>query len=187
VTVQPWPTLDSRHLATTGIFELRIDRCQSPRDGKSYEFAVIDSPDWVNVIALTAEERVVFVRQYRVGTREVSLEVPGGIVERGEAPAQAAIRELREESGYVAERWTPLGPIAPNPAFQNNLCWSFLAEGCRRAGEPEPDDQEAFTVEEIALSDVPRRLASGEIVHALVAHAFQRLELLRAGLAPAWK
>lgn len=145
---------------------------------------MIEATDWVNVVALTPEENVIFVRQYRLGRGEVTLEIPGGMIDGAESPAAAAERELREETGYQAARWTALGAIDPNPAIQTNRCHLFLAEGCRRTAEVHLDEREDIAVQELPLAEVPRMLADGSISHALVAVAFQRLELLRRGLLP---
>ena len=179
---RPWPRVASRTLADYRIFKLREDRCVSPRTGAEHPLLVLDTPDWVNVIALTTEERVVFIRQYRFGRGEVTLEIPGGMVDPGESPADAAARELAEETGYAAARWTPLGAIDPNPAILSNRCHTFLGEGCRRVGEARLDEKEDIAVEEIALADTARLLGDGTITHALVAVAFQKLDLHRRGL-----
>jgi len=178
-----WERLSSELAHRSKVFDLRVERRVSPRTGKQLSTVVLESSDWVNVLALTPDEHVVMIRQYRFGTQEVTLEIPGGLIDAGETPLEAARRELREETGYDAERWTSLGSIAPNPAIHRNRLYTFLAEGCRLAGEQQPDPGEDIEVELQPLRDVPRMIATGEISHALVAIAFQKLDLLRAGFA----
>ena len=91
-----------------------------PRTGATKRFSLIEAVDWVNVIALTPDQQVVLIRQFRVGANEVCLEIPGGMVDPGETPAEAAARELAEETGYTAPRWHQLGRVSPNPAIMTN-------------------------------------------------------------------
>ncbi len=189
VGVRDWTLESTTPLADARIFELRREVWRSPKDGVAYDFSVVASPDWVNVVALTEAGQVVLIRQFRVGTRAVTLEIPGGAVERGEDPLQAAQRELEEETGYTAARWSSLGMVEPNPAFQDNRCHFFLAEGARRldaaearAHPTEPDSREDIVVEERPLAEVPALVVSGAITHALVLNAFYRLELWQRGV-----
>ena len=179
--LKPWPLLSSELEQKLRIFDVRAERYLSPRTGQPYDAFVLECCDWVNAVALTPDGQVVLLRQFRFGSGELSLEIPGGLIDPGETPLQAARRELREETGYEAERWTALGSIAPNPAIQRNRLHCFLAEGCRVAGAPEPDAGEDLEVVLEPVAAVPGLLASGAISHALVAIAFQRLDLLRAG------
>ena len=146
-------------------------RARSPRTGLEHDFFGIECADWVNVIPFTPHGEVVMVRQYRHGADRVTLEVPGGIVDPGETPAQAAARELLEETGYRAGRIEPLGEVEPNPAFLANRCHTFLATELERIGDPEGDGEEELEVVIERLEDLPRRVASGEIRHALVVAA----------------
>src|SRR2546430_14817831 len=111
---------------------LRSDRKVSPRTGSEHEVFVIDAVDWVNVVAVTADNHLVMVEQYRHGTNTVGLEIPGGMVDREDAsPVAAGVRELREETGYEGQTPRILGKILPNPAIQSNTCHTVLVENCR--------------------------------------------------------
>ena len=165
------------------IFDVHKVRARSPRTGQRHEFTRIVSPDWVNIIPLTPEGGVVMVRQFRHGTRELTLEIPGGTVDPGEAPEVAAARELREETGYAAEAAVEaLGAVTPNPALFDNRCHSYLARDVRRVDRIRNEGAEETAVEIHALADVPRLIREGEITHALVIAAFHWLALHENGL-----
>ncbi|MDQ5984991.1 MAG: ADP-ribose pyrophosphatase [Syntrophus sp. SKADARSKE-3] len=176
--IKPWTVLSSIRDKSYRVFSLRTDHVRSPRTGEAYDFFVLESPPWVNIIPLTPDNQVVMVRQYRHGTREITLEIPGGLVEDKDTPEEAAHRELREETGYTTESMTSLGFIYPNPAIQSNICHTFLARNVHPTGIQEQDEKEDIDVVLFPLSDIPRLIREGAISHALVIVAFQKLWLM---------
>ena len=167
-----WTLLGSRRGSDHRVFRVREDRYRIEPEGAEREFVVLEGPDWINVIPVTDEEQVVLIRQFRHGVREVTLEIPGGMANPGEAPADAAAREMLEETGYRARRIVQLGYVWPNPAIQDNSCYFFLAEGARRVAEPTPDPGERIEVVLRPLAEIPAMIRAGEIRHALVVAAF---------------
>ena len=117
-----WEKGATRSLAATRIFDVQGVQFRHPVRGTEREFVVIDAPDWVNVLALTPDHRLVMVNQFRYGTDAFSWEIPGGVIDRGEDPVTAGVRELREETGYVGTSARLLGSVNPNPAIMNNRC-----------------------------------------------------------------
>lgn len=172
-----WPTVASSEAFHTRLFKIRRDRLRAPINGTEHDFFVIEADDWVNVIALTPQNDVVLVRQYRHGVVRISTEIPGGVVERGELPLDAAKRELAEETGYHSDDWAQIGVIEPNPAIQNNRSWTFVARNARLAAAPQPDAAEELEVDTCPLVRLPELLRDGTISHALVLCAFTHFAL----------
>lgn len=178
--VDQWRTEHSEQLADCRVFTVRRDRkvrmsAAASRAGQQHDFFVIDSPDWINVVALTANDELVLIEQYRQGTDSLTLEVPGGLVDPGETALQAAVRELREETGYVAEQWVHLGTTEPNPAIQSNRLDTFLALSAEQAEVPQFDRTEHIKVHLRTLDSAFDLIDSGHIRHALVIVALHRV------------
>ncbi|MFO7684211.1 MAG: NUDIX hydrolase [Chloroflexota bacterium] len=177
--VENWEKLETEPLADYRIFTVRQDTRRSPRTGNEHSFYVLEAPDWINIIPITPEGKVVFIHQFRHGTEDVTLEVPGGMVDNTDGDAgEAARREMLEETGYDADQIIHLGTVAPNPAFLNNRCHSYLALNARWRRQPEFDGGEDIAVEEIPLTAVPDLIANGQITHSLVVCAFYHLDHL---------
>jgi 8-oxo-dGTP pyrophosphatase MutT (NUDIX family) len=173
--LKPWDIVSSERRDQLRIFGLRVDRAASPRTGAAHEFYVLESGNWVNVIPVTPEREVVLIRQYRHGTREVTLEIPGGIIEPGDSPQEAARRELQEETGYEAGEMIGLGFVHPNPAFLDNRCYTFIAWNARQTGPQTQDEKEDIEVLLKPLAEIPTLIREGGITHSLVVAAFYRL------------
>lgn len=178
--IKKWQKLESQVIGDYHIFKLRQDTSRSPRTERAHSFFVLESDDWINVIPITAEGKVVFIYQYRHGTEEICLEIPGGMVDQEDSSlVETTRRELLEETGYTADEIIPIGVVTPNPAFLNNRCHTFLALGARCVQTPQFDGAEDIAIEEMELEAVPELVTSGRITHALVIAAFYHFEQYR--------
>ena len=176
--LQPWPTQESVTEYSTRVFDVVRHRRTSPRSGRAHDFYVLDACDWVNIIPLTHDNEVVMIRQFRHGTGNFTLEIPGGMVDDTDpSPQHAAVRELAEETGYAPDEVVPLGCVHPNPAIQDNLCHTFLARGARQVATPRFDGTEDIEVLLVPLAEIPHYTPRGQITHALVVAAFHWLAL----------
>ena len=166
-----WTTLASRRLVERWWMTLRVDRVRVPGGPVLDEYHVAEYPDWACVLPVTADGRAVLVEQYRYGVDRVLLELPAGALDPGEAPAAAARRELLEETGYAADDWTALGPLAVEPGRHTNYGHVFVARGCRAVAEPDPDDAEDLRLVLAPVGDLPALVESGRIAHGVHAAA----------------
>jgi ADP-ribose pyrophosphatase len=175
-----WSVVQTEKLQRCKVFEVSRALSRSPRTGEVHAFYRIDADEWVNVVALTRRDEFVMVRQYRHGSAEITLEIPGGIVDPGEQPATAAARELLEETGYRGSQPVSLGVVNPNPALFGNGCHTFLIAEAERVADVRNDlGTEETVVELVPRADLHRRLLAGEIGHALVMAGLYWFELSR--------
>lgn len=173
----PWVQDSESIRQDSRLFRQIVARRRSPHTGREHAFYRLQGPDWVNVVAFNRADELLVVEQFRHGIDASTLEIPGGGCDPGEAPIQAAQRELREETGFVSARWVALGSCTPNPATQNNRCHTFLALDCDADGALELDPAEELQVWACPWREWQDRMRRGEIHHALVLSAFQLLSL----------
>ena len=176
-----------RVLARTQVHDYRIFRSMAvraahPQTGAERDFTVLDTPDWVNVIALTPADEVVLIRQYRHGADRVHVEIPGGMVDPGEDHGAAARRELAEETEYTAAEWRHVGTVEPNPAIHGNRLFTWLALDARPTTATELDAGEVISTFTVPLAEATAMLRDGRIDHALVVTAFAHLALATSAL-----
>jgi 8-oxo-dGTP pyrophosphatase MutT (NUDIX family) len=173
-TIEPWSVVGENKEYNTPIFNLlkRSMRLEASDEQVSADFYVLDAPEWINVIPITHNNEVVLVEQFRYGIEEPTLEIPGGMVDEGEVPGEAARRELHEETGYAAESWESLGKVSSNPAIMSNFTHIYLAENCRYKGEIKNHDaSERINVHLIAIEEFLDWVADGTIHHSIVVAA----------------
>lgn len=171
--IKEWKKLSSKVITKNRIFSLRENNCLSPKDGMEYPFLLLDTRDWVNIIPITAANEVILVRQYRHGSEDITLEIPGGMVDKeDENPQHSALRELKEETGYDSTDIIKLGECSPNPAIFNNTLHMYLAKNVLKKYSQDLDGTEDIEIVKIHINKIDDLIKKGNINHALVIAAF---------------
>ncbi len=178
--LRKWRRVRDESAGSYRVFEVRRIELEDGRGRDRGHAFTLAGSDWCNVIAVTPDDDVVFVWQYRFGSDALSLEIPGGVIDAGEAPEHAALRELREETGYEADRIEPLLVIEPNPALQNNRCFTFVAVGARPTTATRFDPMEELETTLLPAARLEDLLDSGQVTHSLVQGALERYLRVRA-------
>ena len=168
-----WQAGDKKLLYSAPILSVHQQTSTAP-DGSTGDYVVIDAPDWVIVIpALEDPKRYVMVKQWRHGSLSTSIEFPGGVIDRGETPAQAAVRELLEETGYKAEKIIHLGSMSPNPAIFANQVHCYAAEDLVATGTQNLDRDEFVEYFTLSHEEVKDMMGTRDFPHALMTAAFE--------------
>lgn len=163
-----WKTLSSEYIYKSNWLTARKDTCETPSGKIVDAYYVLEYNDWVNCVAVTADGRIVMVRQFRQGIGKTLLEIPGGTMDDTDPnPEFAMRRELLEETGYDFEKLIPLGAVAPNPASSNNLTHMFLATGGRKVQDQDLDENEEIEVVLMDLEDVETLIKENKIMQSL--------------------
>jgi 8-oxo-dGTP pyrophosphatase MutT (NUDIX family) len=178
--IEPWKQIGSKPVGDFRIFKVRSDEKISPRTGKHCDFFIIESVDWVNVVAITTNDELVMVEQYRHGSNSVELEIPGGMMDPHEDdPIATGLRELREETGYEGTNGRALGWTYGNPAILNNRSHFVIVENCVRKHTCEFDHSEDIVTRLVPVADIPELMLAGKIRHPHVAAALFHFWLSR--------
>jgi ADP-ribose pyrophosphatase len=180
---RPWKVLRSETGPDLRLFAVRFDWVENPRNRKVFRAVVLEARDWVNVVAVTPEKKIITVSQYRFGIRRQSLEIPAGLVDPGEDSLHAAQRELAEETGYSAHQWKPLGWSFANPAFLDNRAHHFLALDAVRTQSPHPEDGEDLICRELTLEEIRQAIRSEDMRNAMTLLALSKAFDLRTDAA----
>ena len=177
----PWECLDQEYLFRRPPWlVLRHQRFRLPTGREIADYWISEYPPWVNVVAVTQNDEFVFVRQYRPGIGAVHYELPAGVVEEGETVEAAARRELLEETGFGGGTWSVLANLSANPALQDNMTTTFLAEGVESTRPPAPDQTEDLRIHLVKASHAVSLIDSGDMIQALHVAPLLRYLLRRA-------
>lgn len=171
--ITKWKKVSTKILSDFKIFRLIENTSISPRNNKRFPFLVLDTNNWINIIPITKDGKVILIKQFRHGTDSITLEIPGGMVDNIDRSEKvAAERELLEETGYIAEEMIQLGVCSPNPAIFNNELHIFFARNVKKISEQKQDGSEDIEVIQVELDQIPELIRSEKINHALVIAAF---------------
>lgn len=164
-----WQTLEKTHIYDFKIFDAYLKKCKHPGWDKTATYSLIESPDWVNIVPVTKDNKIVMVKQFRHGIEDFTLEIPGGLIEKDEDPKDAGKRECLEETGWASDKDAVyIGKTHPNPAFMNNLCYSYLWTDCYEKTEQQLDGNEDIEVITINADELKNYIAEFKIKNSLV-------------------
>lgn len=180
--MQKWKLLDSKYIIQRPWATLRVDKLELPNGNIKDEYYVLEYPTWVNMIGITEDNTILFVRQYRHGANQIMVELPAGVVEEGEEPEVAARRELLEETGYAFDSIEYICELFANPATSGNLTYTYLLRGGKKVQEQELDSSEDIEVVEMSIEQAKLFLFENKIGQALHSSAlfytFHKMGLL---------
>jgi ADP-ribose pyrophosphatase len=161
------------------ILSLTKNECYHPYKQINHSFISLNSPDWINIVAVTDDKKFIMVKQHRLGIDEITLETPGGLTETDESPEITAIRELQEETGYEAGNIHLLKKLAVNPAILNNNIYFFYAENCKKNHSQTLDEAEDIEVYTFTRDEICEMINNDKINHSLIVTAFYLFFLSR--------
>lgn len=173
-----WQVLEDKKVCKTTIFSVHQLKLQPEKKKEAADFFLLKAPEWTNVIALTPENQIVLVEQYRAGIHAPSLEIPGGVVDPGEEPLHAAKRELLEETGFRSTHWKKIGKTSSNPAIFTNYIHVYLAEKCEKIQDQQPDSNEDIRVHQMSVDEFLNLVKNGTVHHAIVLAAVAQFLLM---------
>lgn len=180
--MQKWNILESKYIIKRPWATLRVDKLELPNGNIKDEYYVLEYPTWVNMVAITEDEKVLFVKQYRHGAQQIMVELPAGVVEEGEEPEIAAKRELLEETGYAFDSIEYICELFANPATSGNLTYTYLLKGGKKIQEQELDSSEDIEVVEMSIEEAKQFLFANKIGQALhtsaLFYTFKKMGLL---------
>ncbi|WP_454804414.1 NUDIX hydrolase [Mucilaginibacter phyllosphaerae] len=162
-----WKICSSEYIHKGPWATLRSDKCEMPDGRVVDQYYVLEYPNWANAVALTEDNKIIMVRQYRHAAGIVSLEIPGGVIEDGENPEEGMRRELLEETGYQFNDVELLCTVYANPSTANNKTFCYLAKGGKKIQEQQLDEHEELEVQEYTIAEVKQLLADNKIAQAL--------------------
>jgi ADP-ribose pyrophosphatase len=162
-----WELIRSEEGPDLVLFKARFDWMRHPRNASTMKAIVLETANWVNVVALTSQKKILTVSQYRFGIKKTTIEIPAGLIEPDETSEQAAKRELLEETGYTTSSWEYLGEVEANPAFLNNHCHFWLALDVAKTHPTQMDETEEITVNELSLEEVRNEIKTGRMRNSL--------------------
>jgi ADP-ribose pyrophosphatase len=178
----PYKTTSSEVISDTKLFRLEVHQRTEDTTGRTGTFFVLDAPDWINVVAITTEGKFILVEQFRHGTERNEIEIVGGLIDGNEDPKGAALRELREETGYVPSDTSHIeliGTVHPNPAFLTNSCYTYLVTDCIKEHGQSLDEHERINVSEVTEAEFIGMIKSHKIDHSLVLNAYLWYQLAK--------
>jgi len=180
--MEKWTLLDSKYIIQRPWATLRVDKLQLPNGNIKEEYYVLEYPAWVNMVAVTEQNTLLFVRQYRHGANEIMVELPAGVVEKGEDPQVAAHRELLEETGYTFDSIEYVCELFANPATSGNITYTYLLQGGKKIQEQQLDYSEDIEVVEMTIAEAKTFLFNNQVGQALhsaaLFYAFLKLGVL---------
>lgn len=181
--IKKWTKLTSKYISKSPWATLRVDTCQLPNGRIADEYYVLEYPNWVNAVAVTEDQQIILIEQYRHGADIVSLEIPGGVIDDEEDPKEAIKRELLEETGYLFEDIELISSVYPNPATSTNITYTYLAKGGKKVQEQNLDEHEDILVSLHTLAEAKQLLLENKFPQALhtsaLMYAFLRLDVIK--------